>query len=83
MGWEVRRSFRREGIYVYLWLIDVWQKPAQYYKAIILQLKINKFKVLKILVRHALGRNQFLDMLSLQRLQRIPGGMCDKKLRWK
>ena len=30
-------------IYVYLWLIpsDVWQKSKQYYKAIILQLKIN------------------------------------------
>ena len=29
--------------YVYLWLIhvDVWQKPTQYCKAIILQLKIN------------------------------------------
>ena len=34
----------REAIYVYLWLIhvDVRQKPAQYCKAIILQLKINK-----------------------------------------
>ena len=33
----------REGTYVYLWLIhaDVWQKPTQYCKAIILQLKIN------------------------------------------
>ena len=31
---------------VYLWLIcvDVWQKPTHFYKAIILQLKINKFK---------------------------------------
>ena len=31
--------FRRERIYVYLWLIhgDVWQKPIQYCKAIILQ----------------------------------------------
>ena len=31
----------REGTYVYLWLIhaDAWQKPTQYYKAIILQLK--------------------------------------------
>ena len=30
---------------MYLWLIhvDVWQKPTQYYKAIILQLKINNF----------------------------------------
>ena len=39
------RRFQREGMYVYRWLIhvDVWQKPAQYCKAIILQLKINKF----------------------------------------
>ena len=30
-------------MYTYLWLIhlDVWQKPTQYYKADILQLKIN------------------------------------------
>ena len=40
MGWG-----GREGTYVYLWLIhvDVWQKPTQNCKAIILQLKINKF----------------------------------------
>ena len=32
-------------MYTYLWLIhvDVWQKPTPYCKAIILQLKINKF----------------------------------------
>ena len=37
------REFQEEGTYVYLWLIhvDVWQKPTQYYKAIILQLKTN------------------------------------------
>ena len=36
---------RREGTYVYLWLIhlDVWQKPTQYCKVIFLQLKINNF----------------------------------------
>jgi len=35
--------FRREETYVYLCLIhvDIWQKPTKYYKAIILQLKIN------------------------------------------
>ena len=46
MGWEVGGSFKREGTYVYLWLlhIDTWQKPTQYYKAIILQLKINKLE---------------------------------------
>ena len=43
MGWEDGGRFRREGTYVSLWLIyvDVWQKPTQYYKAIVLQLKIN------------------------------------------
>ena len=44
-GWnqeEVGGWFRKEGSYVYLWLIqvDVWQKPSQYCKVIILWLKI-------------------------------------------
>ena len=40
-GWEVGGRFKREGTYVCLWLIHAveWQKPSQYYKAIILQLK--------------------------------------------
>ena len=31
MGWEVGGILKREGIYVYLWLIhaDVWKKPRQ------------------------------------------------------
>ena len=39
-GWEVGGRFKREGTYAYLRLIhvDVWQKPTQYYKAVILQL---------------------------------------------
>ena len=43
-GWEGGGSFKWEGTYAYLWLIhvDVWQKPNQYYKATILQLKMNK-----------------------------------------
>ena len=42
MGWEVG-EFKREGMYVYLWLIHiiVWQKPTQYCKAIILQLNLS------------------------------------------
>ena len=42
--WKMGGRFKREGlfilIYEYLWLIhvDVWQKPTQYCKAIILQL---------------------------------------------
>ena len=44
MGWEVEESFKREGTYVYLWLIhvDVWQKSTQYCKVIILRLKTKK-----------------------------------------
>ena len=41
MGFGVGGRFKREGTYVYLWLIHiaVWQKPTWYCKAIILQLK--------------------------------------------
>ena len=47
VGWDVRLEggrFKKERAYVYLGLIhtDVWQGPRQRYKAIILQLKINK-----------------------------------------
>ena len=42
-GWEVGGRFKGDWTYVYLWLIhvDVWQKPTQYCKTIILQLKKN------------------------------------------
>ena len=42
--------FRREGTYVYLWIIHivVWQKPTHYFKAIILQLKIHFLKWQKL-----------------------------------
>lgn len=43
-GWdgeEVRGRLEKEGTCVCLWLIHVhtWQKPTQYYKAIIFQFK--------------------------------------------
>ena len=42
VGWAVR-----EKTYIYLWPIhvDIWQKPTLYCKAIIFQVKINKFKL--------------------------------------
>ena len=44
MGREVEGMFKWEGTWVNLRLIhvDVWYKPMQYCKAIILQLKINE-----------------------------------------
>ena len=43
MGREMAGRFKREGTYVYLWLIlvDVWQKTTKFCKVIILQLKKN------------------------------------------
>ena len=40
-GREMGGRFKREGTYVYLWLIhaDIWQKTTKFCKAIILQLK--------------------------------------------
>ena len=45
----MKGRFKREGTYVYLWLIhaDVWQKPTQHCKTIIFHLKINTFKKIK------------------------------------
>ena len=59
MGWEVGGSLTREGTYVYLWLIhvDVWQKPTQYYKPIILQLKIFFKKLKEKIVVHIYNRS--------------------------
>ena len=43
-SWDgVGGRFKKEGTYVYLWLIhaDAWKKPTQYCRTIICQLKIN------------------------------------------
>ena len=52
-GWDgegMGGRLKRDGIYVYLWLIhgEVWQKPTKFCKAIILQLKKNRKKCVKI-----------------------------------
>ena len=41
MGKEVEGWLKREGTYIYLWLVyvDTWQKQTQLDKAIILQFK--------------------------------------------
>ena len=42
--WEGGSRGRRHTLYLWLIHADVWQKPAQYSKAIITQLKENKFE---------------------------------------
>ena len=55
MGGGVGERFKREGMYVTLWLIHsiVWQKPTQYWKAIILQLTINFKKEIQMKSKHS------------------------------
>ena len=68
MGWKVGGRLKREGTYIYIWLIhvDVWQKPTQQCKAIILQLKINKFlKREKKTISGGTNREFFTDVKSL------------------
>ena len=52
--WKVGGKFKREGTYVYLWLVhaDVWQRPTEYGKAIILQLKINTLKKICVFLKY-------------------------------
>ena len=54
MGREVGGMFNWKGTWVVLLLIhvDVWQKPTQYHKAFIVQLKINK-SILSFLTTHS------------------------------
>ena len=49
IGWEVGGRFKREGTYVYLWLIhvDVWQKSTQHCKALVLQLTVFFFFLMR------------------------------------
>ena len=55
---KVGGRFKRERAYVYLWLthVDIWQKPTQYCKVIIFQLKIN----LKIAPTKFSSRDKYL-----------------------
>ena len=50
MGREMGGRFKRDGSYVYLWLIhvEVLQKTTEFYKAIILQLNNKLIKKKKV-----------------------------------
>ena len=72
MGWEKGRGFRREGTYVYLWLIhvDVWQRPKKYYKVITLQLKKKK-EYIGYLVSPLPGKNpENARQMEVKRMRR-------------
>ena len=62
MGSEVGGAFSREGTRAYLWPVhaDVWQKPSQYCKVIVLQLK----SILKI--RLKIVKNVFFILNKLK-----------------
>ena len=79
---EVGGRFKREGTEVYLQLIhgDVWQKPTKYYKAIILQLKINKIKNLGYKVGWKLNIGGDHELKYPKHLEVFSGGSVVKSL---
>ena len=75
--------FKREATYIYLWLIHIvsCEKPTQYCKAIILQLKINKF--LKINSPHADSERNNSPKSAISLWGRDIGiGSKDRDKRW-
>ena len=74
MGREMGGRLKREGIYVYLWLIpvDVWQKPAQFYKAIIHQLQSKLIK--KFFLNYKSTEASILGTPSCSLLDLLPWG---------
>ena len=62
MGWKVGGEFKRTGTYVCLWLIhvDAWQKPTQFCKTVIFQLKINTLIKNKEKKEHAIVPNKMI-----------------------
>ena len=61
MGLEGGGRFKGDGTCVYLWLthVDVWQKPIQHFKAIILQ-----FKKIKKEYAHAIKLQTHIVLMS-------------------
>ena len=76
MRWEVRGRFKREGTYVWLTHVDVWQKQIQYCKAIILQLKINVKK--KVVCSLAQDKSPMGQTESEENLEISGSHLCEK-----
>ena len=72
VGREMEGSFKRERIYVYLWLIhvEVWQKTTEFCKATILQLKNKWIKKIIVLLESPclkLSSHDFISFLVVGR----------------
>ena len=69
---------------MYIWLIYVgaWQKPTQYYRAIILQLKINNFNYKKYITKQVRKYCELIknENKSYQKLQAMAKTVLRGKL---
>ena len=73
-------SFKREGTYVYLWLIhvDVWLKSKQYFKAIFLLpllLLLSHFSRVRLCVTQSMEAHQAPPSLRFSRKEHWSDGM--------
>ena len=69
MRWEVGKTFKREGTYVYPWLIhvDIWQKPKEYCNYLSIKNKlIRKTRVLRVIPGILEAMGIATDVLSCQ-----------------
>ena len=88
MEWEVRGRLKREGPYAHLWLIhvDVWQKPIQYGKAIILQLnstlkKLCSWQPVPLLMTNKKGKNGSSEIFFLFSSKITSDSDCSPKIK--
>ena len=81
-GCEVGGRFEREGAYSCLWLIhvDIWQKPTQYCKAILFQLKVNTFFKKCINRSHLRYYNENRKTCHTDCLNIFANHICNKRL---
>ena len=83
MRWAVEGRFKRERTYICLWQShsDIWQKPTQYCKTIILQLKLIKKKKRngKLKHIHTHIHKKFLSYKKEQRAEEIKNMQSNMK----
>ena len=68
------QRFKREGTHLYLWLmhVDIWQRPTQYCKTTILQLKIKTFlKKCKVEIWMTTNKDGVLKVRSSEEIRKL------------
>ena len=84
VGLEMGAAVRMEGTPVYLWPthVDVWQKPSQYCKVIILQLKQLLKKIQSSSLHTASLQQRYQQLAGWEQKHLKPGEQREHPLAW-